>query len=109
MQPTAARLFPSYRSLLGWSLAIGIVASVAVAVGAAFDPAQFFRAYLAAYLFYFGLTLGSMAVLMIYHTSGGAWGYFVRRFLEAGVRTLPLVILAFVPVALGIHYLYPWA
>jgi len=109
MYPRPPEIVPSYRRVLGWSLAIGAVASLLLVVGAMLDPAQFFRAYLAAYLFCLGLSLGSLAVLMIYHTTGGAWGFLVRRFLEAGVRTLPLVAVGFVPIALGIHYLYPWA
>ena len=58
---------------------------------ALFSPAQFFRAYLAAYLFYLGIGLGSLVILMIYHLTGGAWGFLIRRILEAGMRTLPLL------------------
>ena len=58
----------------------GRAVSLAVSSG---DPAQFFRAYLPAYLFFLGLTLGSMVLLMIYHLTGGAWGFLVRRMVEA--------------------------
>jgi hypothetical protein len=80
-----------------------------VALGAAADPSQFVRAYLAAYVFFFGLTMGSMALLMVYHLTGGAWGFLIRRFLERGVSILPLVAIGFVPIALGVRSIYPFA
>ncbi|HEX3727161.1 MAG TPA: hypothetical protein VHV08_13000 [Pirellulales bacterium] len=91
------------------SLVVGLVAVAALTVGGLFDPPQFFRAYLASYLFFFGIALGSMALLMIYNLTGGAWGFLIRRFLEAALGTLPLVAVAFLPIAAGASYLYPWA
>ncbi len=98
----------SARWLLG-SLLIGILGIAALVIGGLFDPAQFFRVYLAAYLFCLNAGLGCMVVLMVYHLTGGGWGFLVRRILEAGVKTLPLSAVGFLPVALGIHYLYPFA
>ena len=46
---------------------------------------------------------------MIYHLTGGAWGYMVRRILEAQTRTLPLLAVLFTPIAFGIGWLYVWA
>jgi hypothetical protein len=91
------------------SLGVGLAALAVCALGALADPGQFFRAYLTAYLFFLGIGLGSMAILMIYHLTGGAWGFLIRRVLEAGMRTLPLLALLFLPIAFGLAYLYPWA
>lgn len=92
-----------------WSVLVGVVALVVCVIGAFFSPTQFFRAYLAAYCWCLGVALGSMVVLMLYHLTGGAWGFLLRRFLEAGMRTLPLMAALFVPIAAGVRYLYPWA
>ena len=54
---------------------------------------RFFQAYLVAYTFWIGIVLGSMALLMVQHLSGGAWGVVIRRPLEAAVRTLPIMAL----------------
>jgi hypothetical protein len=91
------------------SLAIGAIALAVCILGGLGRPSQFFRAYLPAWLFYWGLALGSMAILMIYHLIGGAWGFLLRRILEAGMRTLPLVAVLFVPIAAAVRYIYPWA
>jgi hypothetical protein len=50
-----------------------------------------------------------MAVLMVQYLSGGAWGLVGRRIFEAGTRTLPLMAVLFIPIALKMTTLYSWA
>jgi hypothetical protein len=71
--------------------------------------ARFFQAYLVAYTFVFGIILGSMALLMVQHLTGGAWGIVIRRPLEAAVRTMPIMTLLYLPIAVGVHDLYHWS
>ena len=71
--------------------------------------ARFFQAYLVAYTWVFGIVLGSMALLMVQHLSGGAWGVVIRRPLEAAVRTMPIMTLLYLPIVFGIHDLYHWS
>jgi hypothetical protein len=68
----------------------------------------FWQSYLIAYIFWIGITLGSLAVLMVQYLSGGAWGLVSRRILEASVRTLPLMAVLFVPIWLKRQTLYLW-
>jgi hypothetical protein len=70
---------------------------------------RFFQAYLVAYTFVFGIVLGSMALLMVQHLSGGAWGIVIRRPLEAAVRTMPIMVVLYLPIALGVHDIYHWS
>ncbi len=86
--------------------ALLLAGCVAAGVG---NPAQFFQSYLEAYLFWLGIGLGCLAVVMIHHLVGGRWGLPVRRLLEAGSRTLPLLAILFLPFLLGMRTLYPWA
>ncbi|MGH9523904.1 MAG: hypothetical protein ACRD3E_15370, partial [Terriglobales bacterium] len=55
-----------------------------------------------------GLTLGSMAWLMVWHLTGGAWGVPIRRILEAAICTMPVIIVGWIPIALGVRTLYSW-
>jgi hypothetical protein len=87
----------------------GIAALVLVLLGAFFSPTQFFRSYLVAYLFWLGIALGSLALLMLQHVTGGMWGVVVRRTLEAATRTLPLLAAMFLPLVVGLPRLYEWA
>jgi hypothetical protein len=73
------------------------------------EPRKVFFSYLYAYNFVLGLALGCLALWMLHNLTGGAWGSVIRRFLEAGSRTLPLLAVLFVPLAFGIRELYVWA
>lgn len=69
---------------------------------------QFFLSYLQGYLFALAIPLGCLGITMIHNLSGGKWGWTIRPFLEAGMRTLPAMAVLFVPVALGMSQIYPW-
>ena len=89
------------------ALVVGLVGLAACGLGFVLNRDQFFRSWLIAYLLFLGIALGSMALVMIQHLTGGTWGVF-RRVLEASSRTLPLLALLFLPVVLGMSTLYPW-
>jgi len=74
-----------------------------------FRPAQLFRSWLFSWVFWFGISLGSMGIVMMHHLFGGAWGYLIRRFGEAAGFCVPLMALLFIPILLGVKYIYPWA
>ena len=69
----------------------------------------FLQSYLIAYMFWLGITIGSLGILMVHHLSGGAWGLVARRILEASTRNLPLMFVLFVPIAMSLPELYSWA
>jgi hypothetical protein len=91
------------------ALAVGVVGLAACAIGAVLDPAAFFPAYLFAFMFWLGIALGSLAILMLYHLVGGGWGFPVQRVFEAAALTLPLLLVLFVPLLFGLGVLYAWA
>jgi hypothetical protein len=94
------------------ALAAGIVLLGAAAAGAASGGGgaeHFYRSYLVAFVFWNGLALGCLAVLGLQHLTGGAWGIAIRRLLESGTRTLPLMALLFLPIAFGLTHLYEWS
>lgn len=88
---------------------VGAGGVVLALLGLWLNLAQFFRAYLVAYLFWSGISLGCLALLMLHHLVGGAWGAMIRRLLEAGTRTIPLIVVLFVPLLYGLPTLYSWA
>jgi hypothetical protein len=85
-----------------------VLLAVCIAVGLT-DKAEFFHSYLIAFLFWIGVTLGSLALLMVQHLTGGRWALVIRRILEACSRTLPLMAVAAVPLLVGMKSLYSWA
>jgi hypothetical protein len=93
------------------AVAIGLaIAGIAgCAMGAMTNHPIFAQAYLIAFIFWTGITVGSLAILMVQFLSGGLWGLLARRVLEASARTWPLLVLLFLPIAFHLEVLYPWA
>ena len=100
---------PALARLQQRALIVGIVGLAAGAIGLFLNADQFFRSWLVGFLFVLGLALGSLALLMLQHLSGGQWGLVGRRVFEASTRTLPFVAVAFVPVLFGMRPLFLWA
>jgi uncharacterized membrane protein YciS (DUF1049 family) len=90
-------------------LIVGVAGLGLCIAGALSNPGQFFHSYLFAFLFWAGIALGSTAILMLYHLTGGGWGLIIRRLLESASRTIPLIALLIVPVMIGIPSLYEWS
>jgi hypothetical protein len=98
----------------GWrsrALAVGVLFTILSGILAWLDQSldHTLRAWLLGYMMCFGFAVGGLALLMVQYLSGGKWGLLVRRPLEAMSRTLPLVLVYFVPVGLFAHKLYLWA
>jgi hypothetical protein len=91
------------------SLLVGLLFAALAALGAFLEPEQFFRAYLLGFMAWLGVTLGSMAILMLRHLTKGAWGMVIRRILGAAMRCIPLMAVLFVPLLFGLPKLYIWA
>ncbi len=92
------------------ALGIGGIALIIWAVGAYFNTEQALRSWLLGFIFWGGIAIGSLGMLMLQYLTGGAWGLVIRRIVEAGSRTLPVVFLMFIPLAIGVytHSIYEW-
>ncbi|MGZ4855500.1 MAG: hypothetical protein ACXVKH_09820 [Candidatus Angelobacter sp.] len=93
------------------SLVVGVVFSV-LALALTLGLSQwdlFLRSWLFSFMFWLGLTTGSLALLMLQYTSGGNWGRLGRRTWEAAAGNWWLMFLFWIPLALGVKKLFPWA
>ena len=90
------------------SFAAGVLGLASCFVGWTLEPVSLFRSYLTSFVFWVGLALGSLGVLMMQYVTGGRWGRILRRPLESASLTLPLLAVLFVPVLLGMQRLYSW-
>ena len=87
---------------------VGGVFAVLAIIGAIVDTKLFLQAYLVGFMFWLGLTLGSMTLLMLQYTSGGNWGIIGRRFWEAATKTLRLMFVLWLPIVFGMKDIFPW-
>ena len=90
------------------SLIVGVVGALLCVAGVVTSLDQFMRGYLIAYMFWLGLSLGCLALLMVQYLSGGLWGLVIRRGLESASKCLPLMFVLFLPILFLRHNLYEW-
>lgn len=94
------------------AMGIGGILTIAVIVGFLIPDyrEQALRGWLLGFIFWGGIGIGSIGVLMLQYLTGGAWGVVIRRVAEAASRTLPFIIILFVPIILAVYFghLYAW-
>jgi hypothetical protein len=89
------------------ALTVGGIALLVSILGAVRSPGLFYQSYLMSFTLILGLTLGSLGLLMLQHLTSGQWGIIIRRSLESATRTLPLILVFFLPIVFfGMKYLY---
>jgi len=99
-----------------WSLialGVGGIGSLIVLGAALFAPdmrEQALRSWLLGFVFWAGIGIGCLGILLTQYLTGGAWGVVSRRVLEASMRTLPIIVVLFIPLALGVWSgsVYTW-
>jgi len=65
--------------------------------------------YLAAFFVSVSIAAGSLVFLMVSYLGRATWFLPIRRVVEAAVVVLPIFLLLFLPIALRLSSIYPWA
>jgi hypothetical protein len=108
LQQTADELIPDLARYQQRFLFAGAVGALVSLIGLFVNVTQFLQSYLMAYMFVLGAALGCLALGMLHQLSGGAWGVVIRRPIGAATRTMPVLTVLFLPIALGMGRLYIW-
>jgi hypothetical protein len=87
---------------------LGTVVLIIAALVSATMREQALRSWLLGFIFWAGISIGSLGILLLQYLTGGAWGIVTRRILEASSRTLTLVAIMFLPILLGATFIYEW-
>ncbi len=93
------------------ALGIGGILSIVILGIALFLPEmreQALRSWLLGFIFWGGIGIGGLGILLLQYLTGGAWGVVIRRIAEACSRTLPIIFVLFLPIMFGVTYLYEW-
>jgi hypothetical protein len=105
---------PPVRDLSGIqniALGVGVLGMLALIAGAfiTHDYGAVLRSYLLGYIYWAGVGIGCIGILVLQHLTGGSWGVVMRRVLEAGAKTWWLLALLFIPILAFSTKIYEWA
>jgi hypothetical protein len=97
------------RRLLVLAAATGLGGLALTLVGGlVLDGRRALFSYLVAFVYWIGIALGALILLGALHASNARWPVVLRRFIETVPQSLPVFLVLFVPVALGMGHLFPW-
>jgi hypothetical protein len=88
--------------------ALALAGAGAVVTALLIDPRTLIAVYLATVVVVSAIAVGACAVLMITYLVRGRWTEGLHLPLTAAALTTPLAGLMFIPVLLGMAWLYPW-
>jgi len=102
--PTGGRTFTV-------ALALGAVGLVLTAIGYAVegqDRPLVLAGYLVAFAYWVGIAVTASIWNAIFHASAARWMTVFRRAFESIAAAIPVFIVLFIPIALGMPQLFPW-
>ncbi|MBT3343297.1 MAG: hypothetical protein HN712_14000 [Gemmatimonadetes bacterium] len=108
IQRHSEALAPRFDGYRRRALVIGLIGIAASVFGYLTDHQQFFQSYLLGFTYWVCMPLGCLGILMLHHLAGGRWGFAIRRILEAGACTIPVMFILGLPVLAGMHDLFEW-
>ena len=93
------------RNVLVFAALLGIIGCIA---GYVSNPARLFQSYMVAFAYTTLISLGAFFFVMVQFLTGSAWSVTMRRIMENVMITLPVGLILFIPVAIGLDQIYPW-
>ena len=94
------------RNVLVFAALLGIIGCIA---GYVTNPARLYESYMVAFAYTSLIGLGAFFFVMVQFLTGSAWSVTMRRIMENIMITLPVGLLLFIPIAMGVREIYPWA
>ncbi len=93
------------RNVLVFAALLGIIGCIA---GYFTNPARLFQSYMVAFAFTTLIGLAAFFFVMVQFLTGSAWSVTMRRIMENIMITLPVGLILFIPIAIGLDQIYPW-
>lgn len=63
---------------------------------------DFFTTYLVGFVFWASLPFGAIGMMSLAYLTTASWGVILRRHFQAATRTMPVLALLFVPIAISV-------
>jgi hypothetical protein len=95
-----------------WSLGLGVAGLVATLalyfLGGSAQHGTVLAGYLVAFTYWVGIAVTATIWNAIFHAAAAKWMVVIRRPLESIGAALPVFILLFLPILLGMSTIFPW-
>ncbi|WP_244470638.1 hypothetical protein [Microvirga massiliensis] len=91
------------------SLVVAIAACFGLAIGVILNARAVAQGWLIAFVFWSGIPIGSLVLLLIHRIVGGRWGEALAPALIPAAALVPLAAIAILPLVLDLSATYPWA
>lgn len=95
-------------SIRNGAIGLAVIGALVGAVAFLDSNSNFFLAYLTGFMVWAEVAIGCLGVVMLGNVVDARWLYSIQRIAEAGARTIPVLAIMFIPVALGLGQIYPW-
>lgn len=94
------------RAMFGIMIALGAATFLIEANG---DPTRAYAAYLLGYVYFLFLAVAGTFFTALHHLVGATWSVVVRRVAESFTSFLPVALLLFFVLLLGVPHIYVWS
>jgi hypothetical protein len=91
-----------------WAV-LALIGAVLFAVGLLVDARQALLSYLAAYAAAWSIAVGALMLVMTCNITGARWFAPFRPLAESIAASMPVFVALFLPIAIGLPRVYPWA
>ena len=91
-----------------WAPIVGIAGLIGCSIGLVFATRTVLAAWLVAWLAWGSVPIGALALLMLVALIPGTWRALYAEPLTIGASLMPLVLIAVVPLLIGLGLIYPW-
>lgn len=95
------------RLIVGSAVA-GAIGLALTLLGGLAQPRQALLAYLVAFVYWLGIAIGGITLVMANHAAGARWNVTLRRFGESMGAVVPLFIVLFLPLLFGAKHVWFW-
>lgn len=93
------------------ALGLGVVGLALTAIGYAMereDRTVILAGYLVAFAYWLGIAIAASIWNAVFHAAAARWMTVFRRVFESMGAAVPVFVLLFLPIALGMTVLFPW-
>lgn len=99
----------SKRTLSFLLLGAGVLGLLVCGLWGIVEPRRFMTAWHLAWVFAMSIPLGTLFLLLFADTVGSRWQEPIRPYANAVLKTLPVLLLASIPLYLNLSAVFPWA